>query len=144
MSKTAVLIAITVALIVISALLFIAFRIKINPNSHATQETKPHKTDQAITLKTLLDIASNPNSSKDELFNALKIFESDFQIPPKSNDKAPTEAKNYLNFILLLSSHKNVDAKMIAFMNNRLTKKNPQYASEIEFYEEQGRLRRKG
>ena len=57
--------------------------------------------------------------------------------------KAPSDAKAYLNFITILASHKNADAKLIAFMSNELKKKNPEYVAEIDYYEQLGTSQRK-
>ena len=68
----------------------------------------------------------------------MRTFSSNFRLPPKKDGIAPEDAKEYLNFILAIASHKNADAKLIAFMTNELKKKNPEYAREIDAYEQKG------
>ena len=50
----------------------------------------------------------------------------------------PKIAKVYLNFVLLVASHRNADAKLIAFMDEELKKANPEYKHEIDIYENEG------
>ena len=47
-------------------------------------------------------------------------------------------AKIYLNFVLLVASHRNADAKLIAFMDDVLKNANPLYKKEIDIYENEG------
>ncbi|QCD52208.1 fatty-acid--CoA ligase [Campylobacter sp. RM16192] len=138
-----------IAIILVAVLVFIGillltfFKLKSKNEKPQKQTAKTKTNNEDITFNQLLDIISNPNSTKNNLFSALKIFTNQFIIPPKKNGQLTDEAKTYLKFVLIMASHKNADAKLIAFMNNELKKKNPEYAREIEVYEEQGRLRRK-
>ena len=50
----------------------------------------------------------------------------------------PKGIKVYLNFVLLIASHKKSDAKLIAFMNTTLKKVNSDYGTEIDIYENEG------
>lgn len=144
-TKSIVIISLIIAVVaVIAILLLIVFKLKQTPKAKPQTPKEPAaKTKEQISFNSLLDIVANKNSSKDELFSALKIFTDKFNIPAKQNGKIPNEAKAYLSFILLLASHTNADAKLIAFMNNELKKKNPSYANEIDLYEEQGKARRR-
>ncbi|QKF91841.1 fatty-acid--CoA ligase [Campylobacter sp. CCUG 57310] len=144
-TKSIVIISLIIAVAaVIAILLLIIFKLRRTPQSRPKVSSEPAlKTDENINLNSLLDIVANKSSTKDELFGALKIFTDKFSIPAKQKGKIPNEAKAYLSFILLLASHSNADAKLIAFMNNELKKKNPTYANEIELYEEQGKARRR-
>ncbi|MDO5046137.1 fatty-acid--CoA ligase [Campylobacter sp.] len=143
-TRSIIIISLIVAVAaVIAILLLIVFKLRqtpVNANLSKRQNLTP---DENLSLNALIDIAANKNSSKDELFTALKIFADKFQIPPKQNAKTPNEAKAYLSFVLLIASNPNADAKLIAFMSNELKKKNPTYANEIDLYEEQGRSRRR-
>ena len=123
-------------LIIVAALIFLV--VKFKQGDKTTQNTPATKEEKELTLQDLINIAGNPKSDKNDLFAALKIFAASFKIPSKQNGKAPSDAKAYLNFITILASHKNADAKLIAFMTNELKKKNPEYAREIDAYEQKG------
>ena len=128
-------------LIIVAALIFLVVKFK---HSGKTAQNEPSKQEEKeLTLQDLIDIASNPKSDKNDLFAALKIFAASFKIPPKQNGKASSDAKAYLNFITILTSHKNADAKLIAFMSNELKKKNPEYVAEIDYCEQLGTSKRK-
>ena len=128
-------------LIIVAALIFLVVKFK---HSSKTAQSEPTKQEEKeLTLQDLIDIVSNPKSDKNDLFAALKIFAASFKIPPKQNGKAASDAKAHLNFITILASHKNADAKLIAFMSNELKKKNPEYVAEIDYYEQLGTSKRK-
>ena len=128
-------------LIIVAALIFLVIKFKHSGKAVQNESTKQEKKE--LTLQDLIDIASNPKSDKNDLFAALKIFAASFKIPPKQNGKAASDAKAHLNFITILASHKNADAKLIAFMSNELKKKNPEYVAEIDYYEQLGTSQRK-
>ena len=132
---------IVAVLVVLTILLFVLFKFK-SANKELLKKIESAK-NATSDLISLLNIVSDQNSSRNELDGAIRIFIKEFKIPTKTDGKIPKEAKNYLQFALLLASHKRADAKLIAFMSNEIKKKNPEYADEIEFYEEQGRIRRK-
>ena len=136
-----ILILAAIFLIIVAALIFLV--VKIKHSNKTTQNVPATKREKEITLQDLIDMASNPKSDKNDLFAALKIFTASFKIPPKQNGKAPSDAKAYLNFITILASHKNADAKLIALMSNELKKKNPEYVAEIDYYEQLGTSQRK-
>lgn len=144
-TKSIVIISLIIAVVaVIAILLLIVFKLKQTPKAKPQiPKESAAKIEKQISFNSLLDIAANKSSTKDELFSALKTFADKFSIPPKQKGKIPNEAKAYLSFVLLLASHTNADAKLIAFMNNELKKKNPSYANEIDLYEEQGKARRR-
>jgi len=128
-------------LIIVAALIFLV--IKFRHGDKTTQNAPATKEEKELTLQDLIGIASNPKSDKNDLFAALKIFAASFKIPPKQNGKAASDVKAHLNFITILASHKNADAKLIAFMSNELKKKNPEYVAEIDYYEQLGTSQRK-
>lgn len=128
-------------LIIVAALIFLVIKFKHNGKAVQNESTKQEKKE--LTLQDLIDIVSNPKSDKNDLFAALKIFAASFKIPSKQNGKAQSDAKAFLNFITILASHKNADAKLIAFMSNEIKKKNPEYVAEIDYYEQLGTSQRK-
>lgn len=128
-------------LIIVAALIFLV--VKFKHGDKTTQNAPAAKEEKELTLQDLIGIASDPKSDKNDLFTALKIFAASFKIPSKQNGKAASDAKAHLNFITVLASHKNADAKLIAFMSNELKKKNPEYVAEIDYYEQLGTSQRK-
>jgi len=96
------------------------------------------KSIQKFTIKDMNEIAVNRKSTRDDLQKAVDTVISDFPFPKKVKYKLPKEIKIYLNFILLLASHKNADAKLIAYMVEKLKEVNPEYIREIDIYENQG------
>ncbi len=89
-------------------------------------------------IEQMLEIAANRNSSKNDLTNAIIKVAKELTFPPKIKGKMPKDAKLYLNFVLLITSHKNSDAKLIAFMDYELKKVNKAYSTEIDIYENEG------
>ena len=134
MNQTAVVIILaTVILILVASLIFLAA--KLGGDKIAASAAAKEAAERGVTLDDLFTVASDPNTSKN------KLFSTNFRLPPKKDGVAPDEAKEYLNFITALASHKNADAKLIAFMSNELKKKNPEYVREIEAYEQKGTLK---
>lgn len=96
-----------------------------------------------VTIEDMLEIAANRASTKNDLTNAVLKVAKELPFPQKIRGKIPKEAKLYLNFALLLSSHPKSDAKLIAFMDYELKKVNKPYSTEIDIYENEG-IRQKG
>lgn len=92
----------------------------------------------SITIEDLLAIVANRKSSKNDIEAASVKFIRDFPFPQKPQAQAPEDAKIYLNFVLLVASHKNSNAKLIAYINKELKKRNPAYSKEIDIYEDRG------
>lgn len=86
----------------------------------------------------MLEIAANRNSTKNDLTNAIIKVSKELPFPTKIKGKMPKEAKLYLNFVLLVTSHKKSDAKLIGFMDYELKKINKTYTTEIDIYENEG------
>ena len=114
----------------------------------STKETKsankiaPIK-EEILTIEKLEELASDNSLSKNELFDLVKVFADKFSIPAKKDKGAPKEASNYINFIILICSHQNADAKLISFLDKEAKKKNPSYVAEIEDSERIGIENRK-
>ena len=114
----------------------------------STKETKsankiaPIK-EEILTIEKLEELASDNSLSKNELFDLVKVFADKFSIPAKKDKGAPKEASNYINFIILICSHQNADAKLISFLDKEAKKKNPSYVAEIEDSEKIGIENRK-
>ena len=133
---TIVIILATIILMLVASLVFMA--VKLGSDKIAANNAAKEAANRGIILDDLLAVANDPGTSKNKLFAILRTFSSNFRLPPKKDGVAPEEAKEYLNFILAIASHKNADAKLIAFMTNELKKKNPEYAREIDAYEQKG------
>ena len=114
----------------------------------STKETKsankiaPIK-EEILTIEKLEELASDNSLSKNELFDLVKVIADKFSIPAKKDKGAPKEASNYINFIILICSHQNADAKLISFLDKEAKKKNPSYVAEIEDSERIGIENRK-
>ena len=85
---------------------------------------------EEITIEKLEKLAGDNSLSKNELFELIQVFVGNFSIPAK-------------NFIILICSHKNSDAKLISFLDKEAKKKNPSYIVEIEESEKIGIENRK-
>jgi len=140
MSEKYILISIVTAIIII---IFIALILIVKSNSKKVVVVKKvavnKKTEkQSFTIKDMTEIAARKNTSYDDLKKAIDIVKKDLLFPKKIKYKLPKDIKIYLNFVLLVASHKNADAKLIAYMDRELKKANPQYSTEIDIYENEG------
>ncbi len=99
--------------------------------------------EKKYTIKEMVEIAARRDSTKEDLKRAVDIVSKKLKFPKKDKYKVPEIAKIYLNFILLVSSHRNADAKLIAYMDAVLKAANPEYTKEIDIYENEGFRERK-
>ncbi len=90
------------------------------------------------TIEQMVEIAARRDSSKEDLKRAVDIVAKELPFLKKIKYKVPKISKVYLNFVLLIASHKNADAKLIAYMDKELKKVNPEYSTEIDIYENEG------
>lgn len=91
-----------------------------------------------VAIEMMVEIAAKRTSTKNDLANAILKVVKECPFPAKEKGIAPRSAKVYLNFILLIASHRHADAKLIAFMDEELKKANPEYKREIDIYENEG------
>ena len=91
-----------------------------------------------ITIEQLVELVAKRNTSKNDLTAAILRASKECPFPKKDKGIAPKRAKVYLNFVLLVASHHNADAKLIAFMDVTLKQANPEYKTEIDIYENEG------
>ena len=103
---------------------------------HHTKEEEAK--DQKVAIEALVDIAARRSTSRNDLTNAILKAAKECPFPEKQKGIAPKITKVYLNFVLLVASHRNADAKLIAFMDEELKKANPTYKHEIDVYENEG------
>ncbi len=95
------------------------------------------------TIEQMVEIAARRDSSKEDLKRAVDIVAKELPFLKKIKYKVPKISKVYLDFVLLIASHKNADAKLIAYMDKELKKVNPEYSTEIDIYENEGFRQRK-
>ena len=131
-------------ILLIAAVCVLIYLLLKNKNHQASPANKiaPIK-EEVLTIEKLEELASDKSLSKNELFDLVKVFADKFSIPAKKDKSAPKEASNYINFIILICSHQNADAKLISFLDKEAKKKNPSYVAEIEDSEKIGIENRK-
>ena len=138
------LIVFCVFLLIVAVCVLIYLLLKDNTNkTKPVNKITPIKEEMVLTIEKLEELASDKNLSKNELFDLVKVFTDKFSIPAKKDKSVPKEANNYINFIILICSHKNADAKLISFLDKEVKKKNPSYITEIEDSEKIGIENRK-
>ncbi|MFK5880698.1 MAG: hypothetical protein QM482_00650 [Sulfurospirillum sp.] len=139
MSEKYILISIVVAIIVI---IFIVLLLIVKNNNEKVvivkKTIKKIQKKKKVTIKDMTELAARKNASCDDLKKAIDIVKKDLVFPKKIKYKLPKDIKVYLNFVLLVASHKNADAKLIAYMDRELKKSNPGYTTEIDIYENEG------
>ena len=139
MSEKYILIGAVVLIIIV---VFIVLLVIVKNGTKTVVVTKKSRQQpvakKRFTIKEMTEIAARTSSTTAELKKAIDIVKNDLKFPPKKNSKLPKDIKIYLNFVLLISSHKNADAKLIAYMDRELKKANPGYLTEIDIYENEG------
>lgn len=128
----AVLILIVAALILVMLKHNTSVKIKVAPAVKQAAQAKE------ITLADLARFAVDKDMGRNELFLLSKSFVEKFSIPAKQGGKVTQEAQEHLNFISKICAHKNVDAKIVAFLSGESKKKNPAFLSEIDKAERDG------
>jgi len=139
MQENYLIIAIVVVILIILISLFIVVAnlqktVIVNVSPTEVEKEKARK----IAIEELVEIAAKRMSTRNDLTEAILKVAKEFPFPPKERGVAPKSAKVYLNFILLVASHRNADAKLIAFMDEELKKTNTTYKQEIDIYENEG------
>lgn len=140
MEEKSLIVSLIVAIsFVVFLVLFVVFS-SMRSKKKVIRKTKKQKvsTQKKYTIEDMIDIAANRNSTKNDLTNAIIKVAREFPFPKKIKGKLPKGIKVYLNFVLLIASHKKADAKLIAFCNTELKKANPEYSTEIDIYESEG------
>ncbi len=103
-----------------------------NVKNHSPKESK------GISIEELVELVAKRKTSRNDLTAAILRASKECPFPQKTKGIAPKSAKTYLNFVLLIASHHNADAKLIVFMDETLKKANPEYKTEIDIYESEG------
>ncbi|ANE33016.1 hypothetical protein [Campylobacter hyointestinalis] len=133
-----VIILIIIALMIIVALVVNIVLKNKRSKPNFVPNTDSNQKDRNLTIDDLISIVSDPNSSKEAIFKAVQYFISNFKFPQKEDGVAPAAARIYLRFIMLVSRHKNSDAKIISYLDNEIKKSNPNYGLEVDKSEENG------
>ncbi len=128
----AVIIIVLISLFIVVANLQKTVVIEVTPQQ--AQEEKIRK----MTIEALVEIAAKRTTTRNDLMNAILRVAKECPFPRKEKGVAPKASKVYLNFVLLIASHRNSDAKLIAFMDEELKKANVEYKREIDIYENEG------
>ncbi len=140
MNEKYIIISIIATIIVI---IFIVLIVILNNNNKVIIKTKTvNKIDDipksSITIKDMVEVAAKRDSNEADLRKAIDDVAAQLQFPKKIKHRVPKEAKIYLNFVLLISSHRHCNAKMIAHMDKVIKQSNPDYTREIDIYENEG------
>ena len=129
----AVILIVVISLFIVVANLQKTVVIKVNDTKSSTAEEKAK-----TRIEEMVEIAAKRTSSKNDLTSAILKVAQECPFPEKIKGAAPKKAKIYLNFVLLVASHREADAKLIAFMDDELKRANPHYRTEIDIYENEG------
>lgn len=127
-----------IAIVLISLFIVVANLQKTVVIESPTPTPEQKEKEQKIAIEALIEIAAKRTSTRNELANAIIRAAKDCPFPVKEKGVAPKVSKIYLNFVLLIASHRNADAKLIAFMDEELKKTNSEYKREIDLYENEG------
>jgi len=140
MNEKYIFIAIIVVIIFVATALLLILKNSKNTTIIINKEQNKKSTiyKENFNIKDMSEIAAKRKSSKEELKKAINYVKNNLPFPKKTNYKMPKDIKIYLNFVLLIASHKNADAALIAYMDRELKKVNPQYNTEIDIYENEG------
>ncbi len=138
MESKGLLVALVVALVVIIILVLVVVLSSASSKKTKILKKKSLSKEKKYTIEDMVDLAANRNSTKNDLTNAVLKVSKEFIFPKKVKGKLPKGIKVYLNFILLVASHKKSDAKLIAFMSTTLKEANKEYSKEIDIYENEG------
>ncbi|NWF66171.1 MAG: hypothetical protein HXX81_01755 [Campylobacterales bacterium] len=146
-SKEILILLVIIGVLVAIVGVYFAFKVYKQKNEKEEIEQPIHEVSKQreLTLRDLLDIVSNQNSSKSEITKAVDIFIAKFPFPKRYGTALPEDKgiKDYFNFVFLHAKHKSSDAKMIVRLNKELVAKNESYKLEIEEYEKRGLEARK-
>jgi len=129
---------IAVIAIILISLVIVFINLKKDAAIQISQKKHDEEIQKKITIEAMVELVAKRNTSKNDITLAILEVAKSCPFPPKTKGISPKNAKMYLNFILLVASHKNVDAKLIAFMDEQLKKTNPEYKTEIDIYESEG------
>ena len=140
MEEKSLVVALVVALLIIIILVLVVVVSSMGKKSKKVKVVKKQGIvkGKKYTIENMVELAANRNTTKNDLTSAILKVSKEFIFPSKIKGKTPKDIKVYLNFVLLIASHKKSDAKLIAFMSTTLKKVNQDYSKEIDIYENEG------
>ena len=121
MSNTIILVVVISAAIILTIIALIIVLKKPKPKSITTKE-------EFVFFDDLMQIVKNPNSTKDDLLESLKLFNEYFHIDE-------VNAQKYLIFLSKALTHPNVDKDIFAYFHKYIKTKNPKFKKELETIE---------
>jgi len=138
--EKSLIVALIVALLIIIILVLVVVFSSMGKKTTKVKKVKKQGIvkGKKYTIEDMVELAADRTITKNDLTNAIIKVSKEFKFPPKIKGKIPKGIKVYLNFVLLVASHKQADAKLIAFMNYELKKVNSDYGTEIDIYENEG------
>lgn len=140
MQEKGLMVSLIVALLIIIILVLVVVFSSMGKKSKKVKVIKKQGIvkGKKYTIEDMVELVSHRNTTKNDLTNAILKVSKEFIFPQKVKGKTPKDIKVYLNFILLVASHKNADAKLIAFMDTTIKNVNKDYSTEIDIYENEG------
>ena len=144
MEEKGLVVALVVAMLIIIILVLVVVLSSVGKKAKKVKVVKEEGIvkGKKYTIENMVELAANRNTTKNDLTSAILKVSKEFIFPKKIKGKMPKGIKVYLNFVLLIASHKKSDAKLIAFMNTTLKKANQDYVNEIDIYENEGLMQR--
>lgn len=140
MQENYIIFAIAAVIVIVLISLFIVvinMQKTVMVHTQSAGKNKKHE-GKKISIEELVERVAKRKTSRNELTAAIMKAAKECPFPQKTKGIAPKSAKVYLNFVLLVASHHNADAKLIVFMDEELKKANPEYKTEIDIYENEG------
>ena len=142
MNEKYILITLLAVILIFTVFIVLLLILKKSNNETVIVRKKKNKKlatyEKKYDIKDMVEIVADRKSSKEELRNAINYVKKNLHFPKKINYKLPKNIKIYLDFVLLIASHKNADAELIAYMDRELKEANPYYKTEIDIYENEG------
>jgi len=122
-----IILAIIILLGIILAI--IAFIVILKSSNKATSKPiKSEKVEDDFGLDALMDVVKNPNSSSNDVMNALIYFNENFNIDDKNDRQA-------LLFFSRALTHPNKSKNIFQYFHREIKPKNLQFINELESIE---------
>ena len=97
--------------------------LKNKPKTTPTIETKPQ--EDKLDLDDLMDIVKNPNSTSNDVINAMIYFNENFVIDDSNSRQA-------LLFFSRALTHKNKSKNIFQYFHKEIKAKNPRFKNELD------------
>jgi len=126
MTKPIIILLIVVAGIIITTIGLILILKSNKPKEISKIKTEPKEDN--FEIDDLMDIVKNPNSTSNDIMNALMYFDENFVIDDANTRQA-------LLFFSRALTHKNKTKNMFQFFHKEIKSKNPRFKNELESLE---------